>query len=172
MFDPNTTLDPTTAPAVDACPGHLSSAPDIARDVARDVARDAPGEPDREARRLAHDVVARFVRDPAAFAEAARADSPSAFLQDYRQGVDRRLTALVGAPRKTTDRLATMGAPVVIPPGDWLPKTPGEPHPEQPDHAPRMGALAVVVAAAAVVSALAAVASAAAALGLVRHKPL
>ena len=72
----NITLDREEALAADDR-GALSQAP---------VASDA-GDAGREAHRLAQEIVARFVRDPSAFAATARAEDPQAFLHEDRQSV-------------------------------------------------------------------------------------
>ena len=130
------------------------------------------GLPDDRTRRLAHEIVARFVRDPSAFAEAAGAEDSSVFMRNYLQGLDRRLSTVVGAPKGAKARLATMGAPVIEAPADWRSPLPEGAETERIDQAPRMGVVAVVAAAAAVVAAATAVVTAMTALGLIRHKPL
>ncbi len=158
MLDSTTTLDRDAASSFDTAPSCHGSH------------REAEREARHDAQRLAHEIVARFVRDPAAFAQTVRADDPSAFLRDYRQGLDRRLTALVGAPRRMPERLATMGPPTLDAPADWL--TTRRPDGESsPDSVPRMGP---VVVAAAVVTAATAVVQAAVAVYtlLTKHKPL
>jgi hypothetical protein len=95
--------------------------------------------------------IARFVRDPVAFATGAGAVSPEAFVKAYLEGLERRLSGVVGERH----RLATLTAQSL--PLEQLlapARRPGENGGEL-DLSPRMGpvivAAAVVQAAAAVV---------------------
>ncbi len=117
---------------------------------------------ERDAARLTQEIVARFVQSPVAFAEAANPASPSAFVQTYLKGVDQRLSALIGAPRPTRVRIATLGMETLRAPTDPLE------HPDaakvarddvvtMPHMGPVMVACAVVGAACAVVQAVGAV---------------
>jgi len=99
--------------------------------------------------------IARFVRDPMAFATVAGAASPEAFVKAYLQGLERRLSGVVGEPRAERHRLATLTAHTLTPDDLLDPaRLPGEGGGEL-DLSPRMGpvlvACAVVQAAAAVV---------------------
>jgi len=105
--------------------------------------------------------VARFVRDPMAYASQAGASTPGAFVKAYLEGLERRLSGVVGAPREDGYRLATL-AVQSMPLGDLV-ETAANPREGggELDRAPRMGpvivACAVVQAAASVVAAGAAV---------------
>jgi len=111
--------------------------------------------------RVGADDLARFVRDPIAFASRAGAPTPEAFVKAYLEGLERRLSGVVGAPREDGLRLATFSAQSLAP-GDLVETAPARPDGAgELDRAPRMGpvvvACAVVQAAAAVVAAGAAV---------------
>ena len=108
------------------------------------------------------DDVARFIRDPFAFATAAGADTPDAFVKAYLKGLEARLSGVVGEPRSERYRLATLTADA-LPIGDLveLPPEAGERGGEL-DLSPRMGPVvvaAVVTAACAVVTAACAIAT-------------
>jgi hypothetical protein len=115
----------------------------------------------REARprQIHHDDIARFNRDPLAFAEWAGAPTPEVFVKAYLEGLERRMTGVLGAPRADRHRLATLTAQS-LPLGDLPAAVPREGAGEL-DVSPRMGpvvvACAVVQAAATVVAAAAAV---------------
>jgi hypothetical protein len=118
---------------------------------------DAPGRPCSG--RIRPDEVDRFARDPMAFAAAAGVPTPQAFVRAYLQGLERRLTDVVGAPRDQRQRLATLTTQSFSV-GDLVEAAPRDGGGEL-DRAPRMGpvlvACAVVQAAAACVAAGAAV---------------
>ena len=116
------------------------------------------------ARRAAQELVARFVKDPHAFAAGARVADTNRFMNDYRDALDRRLAAAGRRTEGDDGGLATRGMPAFAP-GDWLPAAGDDGTPA--DLAPRMGVVAVVAAAAAVVTAACAVASIALAAGLI-----
>jgi hypothetical protein len=108
------------------------------------------------------DDVARFVRDPFAFASSAGAAAPDAFVKAYLKGLEARLSGVVGAPQADRPRLSTLTADT-LPVGDLveLPPADGERGSEL-DRAPRMGpvvAAAVVTAVCAVVTAGCAIAT-------------
>jgi hypothetical protein len=119
--------------------------------------RGAPGRPCSGSVRP--DDVDRFVRDPIAFAARAGAPTPEAFVKAYLEGLERRLTEVVGAPRDQRQRLATLTTQAFSV-GDLVETAPHDGGGEL-DRSPRMGpvlvACAVVQAAAAVVAAGAAV---------------
>jgi hypothetical protein len=116
---------------------------------------DCPDCPERQGR-VGPEDVARFVRDPVAFAAWAGAPTPEAFVKAYLEGLERRLSGVVGTPPGERLRLATLTAHT-LPVGDLVEtKRPREGGGEL-DLSPRMGpvlvACAVVQAAAAVVAA-------------------
>lgn len=120
----------------------------------------APGAGQRA--EVTTDDVARFVRDPFAFATSAGATAPEAFVKAYLKGLEARLSGVVGAPPAARPRLATLTADT-LPIGDLveLPPAEGERGGEL-DRAPRMGpvvAAAVVTAVCAVVTAGCAIAT-------------
>jgi len=130
----------------------------------------APAEASREHRcapceahpaRVRPEDVARFVRDPMAYASRVGASTPEAFVKAYLEGLERRLSGVVGAPREEGFRLATLAAQS-MPLGDLV-ETAASPREGggELDRSPRMGpvivACAVVQAAASVVAAGAAV---------------
>ena len=117
-----------------------------------------PGAPCKERpARVRPDDLARFVRDPMAYATRAGAVTPEAFVKAYLEGLERRLSGVVGAPREEGFRLATLAAES-LPVGDLVETAGGG---GELDRSPRMGpvivACAVVQAAATVVAAAAAV---------------
>jgi hypothetical protein len=126
----------------------------------------APGERrcapcEERAARVRPEDVARFVRDPMAYATWAGASTPEAFVKTYLEGLERRLSGIVGAPRADGLRLATLAAQS-MPVGDGADTAaPAREGGGELDRAPRMGpvivACAVVQAAASVVAAGAAV---------------
>jgi hypothetical protein len=127
---------------------------------------DGPGAPCPGHRTVTTDDVARFVRDPFAFASSAGAAAPDAFVKTYLRGLEARLSGVVGAPPAARYRLATLTADA-LPVGDLVELPEGERVGEL-DRSPRMGpvvAAAVVTAACAVVTAACAVAS----LALAKH---
>jgi hypothetical protein len=70
----------------------------------RELATPSPRAP--RAGLVSHADLARFVRDPRAFA-AEGGGSPDALVRDYLEGLERRLSAALGA----RPRLATLAAP-------------------------------------------------------------
>ena len=127
----------------------------------------APGAPCPARHAATTDDVARFVRDPFAFASSAGAPSPDAFVRAYLKGLEARLSGVVGAPPAARYRLATLTADA-LPVGDLVELPEGERVGEL-DRSPRMGpvvAAAVVTAACAVVTAACAVAT----LAMTRHQ--
>jgi hypothetical protein len=118
-----------------------------------------------EPRRISHADLARFVRDPRAFAATEGSHAPDAFVLSYLEGLERRLSGALGAP----PRLATLAAPTgrrLLPAG--LPPEDARDAPDGHDPGPRMAG-AVVLAMAVVVVAVATAAAGAAAV-LARHQ--
>lgn len=128
-------------------------------------ARPAHDAPDEQTRRLAHDIVARFVLDPSAFARSAGAE-PTAFVRTYRESLDRRLAAVDPTRPAARPALATLGdAPVAM---TLLPH--GVPLPE--DGGIRMGAVVALALAVAAVAMATAVATIVTAMTASRHNRL
>jgi hypothetical protein len=143
-----------------------------ASDVVTPPAPPAPPN-EQQAERLARDIVARFTRDPIAFA-ASRQVEPSAFMRDYLESLNRRLADFQGPPRVTGHRpprrLATLGVDALAHTAAGLP---AEGDVWLPEHAPHMGVAAVVGAVVAVATAVTSVVSAYTAVtSLIKHKPL
>jgi hypothetical protein len=128
---------------------------------------------EQQAERLTREIVARFARDPAAFA-ASRHAEPSAFVRDYLQSLNKRLSSFEIAPSDTTAtpsrRLATLGFDQLAEASGGLPS---EADIWRPENAPHMGLAAVVSAVVSVASAVTSVVSAYTSLtSLLKHKPL
>ena len=128
-------------------------------------ARPTHDAPDDRTRRLAHDVVARFVLDPSAFARSAGAE-PTAFVRTYRESLDRRLAAVDPARPAARPTLATLGdspaAMALLPNGVPLPE----------DGGIRMGAVVALALAVAAVAMATAVATIVTAMTASRHNRL
>ncbi|HEX7687655.1 MAG TPA: hypothetical protein VF453_08110 [Burkholderiaceae bacterium] len=142
-----------------------------ASDVATPPAPEAqPNE--QQAERLTREIVARFACDPVAFATSYQVE-PSAFVRDYLQSLNKRLSGFATAPREAAEpsrRLATLGF-------DQLADVPGGLPVDAdlwgPENAPRMGAAAVVSVVASVATVVTSVVQAYTALtSLIKHKPL
>ena len=108
---------------------------------------------------ISQDDIARFARDPIAFAVSAGAPVPDAFVKAYLTALEKRLDGTVGSPPRERVRLATL-ATATLPIGDLVEQVEGRRDDgAPPDLSPRMGPILVLAA----VSTVAAVASAAAA---------
>jgi hypothetical protein len=131
---------------------------------APDNVRPAHDAPDERTRHLAHDIVARFVLDPSAFARSAGAE-PEAFVRTYRESLDRRLAAVDPSRPAARPTLATLGvSPASV---ALLPN--GVPLPE--DGGIRMGAVVAIALAVAAVAMATAVATIVTAMTASRHMP-
>jgi hypothetical protein len=149
----------------------MLEAPSASEVVTRPAPEAQPNE--QQAERLTREIVARFARDPVAFATSRQAE-PSAFVRDYLQGLNKRLSGFEIAPGETTARssrrLATLGFDQVAEAPDGLPA-----HADiwLPENAPHMGAAAILSAVVSVATAVTSVVSAYTALtSLIKHKPL